>query len=66
MKYGGTTRFRILAFTDTCLQKATRGELFGKLYRFWCYLKIFLFENFIWLYIKLFGLYKPEFEEELL
>lgn len=54
---GGTTRLRLLLFTEKALVAASKQKnwLQAMLLRFLVYFKIFLFENLYWLYRKIFG-----------
>ena len=62
---GGSTRARIMTFSDHCMQ--AMSERFSFLYLWYLQvhfrLKLFLFENTFWLYERVYGFMRVKFDK---
>ena len=62
---GGSTRARIMTFSDHCMQ--AMSERFSFLYLWYLQvhfkLKLFLFENSFWLYERVYGFMRVKFDK---
>lgn len=63
---GGTTRYRLLTFSDYCI--AAMCERFSPMYQLYLkahfLIKIFLFEHWFWAYERLYGFMRVSFDKD--